>query len=1465
MIPNASLLDEPTVDAAPGGSARFRLHRRPRHRPAPVPAGEIIIAPLPRTGRAGTQGWPLLLPLLSGAGSLPLLLGSPSSGRRWILLGTIASLLLSTGAGLALRLLARRAAERARRRDRGRYLAHLQDVADGVARVAALQRAAAEHLHPDLAALLPLVDARDRVWERSPPDQDFLQVRLGRGPVELAAPLRLDLGRDPLADHDPELLAQARDVARRSSPLQGLPVIVPLRRLGVLTVRGQPEAARSLTRSILLRSAAFHAPGDLRILALYPMDAAPAWDWLKWLPHVREDPLDGSPVDAPGCLLAATTRRAAELLDLQVVPRLTDALGHPPGHDAVPRPAPGPLASAGGLPGDGVATPSGERPHLLVVVDGYVPNGTIGRLPVLDALLRAASALEATVVCLVERSADEPSATQLRVELDDHGGLAMTDVTVGGPGIAGVRADRADLALSEAVARRLAPLWLDDPAHRPAEDAGPRPARLLDVLGLPNPEAIDPTTCWRQRPEPDLLRVPIGHPVGRPAGHPGVHAAGRPAGLSGDRSSGLRAVGAQRPSSCGPPLLLDLKEAADGGMGPHGLLVGATGSGKSELLRTLVTGLALTHPPEVLCFVLVDFKGGAAFGGLAGLPHTAGLITNLQSEPTMVDRARVALHGEQVRRQRLLRDAGDLDGITRYQRLRSGDRRLEPLPRLLVVVDEFGELLAAHPEFLDMFTAIGRTGRSLGIHLLLASQRLEEGRLRGLDSHLRYRICLRTFSPAESTAVLGTPDAYHLPASPGHGLLKVDSGPCQPFKGLLVSSAAAEAPAARDPRGPAPGLVQPFDPIVWPAGRLPAERPPGGTVTGPDARDATPRRGPDARDATTPCDLDAVVAAMAPLARAGRRTHRVWLPPLARKIALGEVLGTAGSPPAPGDPAWLRVPVGIVDRPFEQSQEPLLLDFTGRLGHLAIAGAPRSGKSTLLATLVAAFALTHPPDTVQFYCVDLGGGLLHGLACLPHVGVVLGAHAPAEIRRLVRELQALVTTREQAFRGHRIASMAAWHARRGSDPALDQDGYGEVFLFVDNWARLRQELPDVEAEIESLAGTGLHYGVHLVVAANRWADLRLALRDNLGGRLELRLNDPLESAVGRAAAARLPRRVPGHGLTPEGHEFQVALPVLGGPDGRSEPAGFAASAVAEIARLAARSRSRAGAAAPPLRPLPALVPVEDLPSPGRPPASGGESVGGIPFALHDHRLEVVRLDVAAAPHFVALGDAECGKTATLRCLARGLMACHGPTELRLVVVDYRRTLLDLAGAPHCDTYASAPSLAAEAAEHLRTVLDRRLPGSAGPPAEAPGSWWGTGPRYVLVVDDYDLVAAAGRNPLEPLLDLVTRGRDVGLHVLLARPVSGTGRSSFEPVYQRVRETGSPGLIMSGDPREGPLLSGQTATPQPPGRGYLVTRQGRSGLVQVAWTPPSPAAAASPGPAAWTPPGPAAAASPGPAA
>ena len=193
-------------------------------------------------------------------------------------------------------------------------------------------------------------------------------------------------------------------------------------------------------------------------------------------------------------------------------------------------------------------------------------------------------------------------------------------------------------------------------------------------------------------------------------------------------------------------------------MGPHGLLVGATGSGKSELLRTLVIGLAVTHSSERLNFVLVDFKGGATFLGLDRLPHTSAVITNLAEELPLVDRMYDALHGELVRRQELLRAAGNYrahSGTTSGPA--NAGRPLRPLPSLFVIVDEFSELLSTKPEFIELFVMIGRLGRSLGVHLLLASQRLEEGRLRGLETHLSYRIGLRMFSGMESRAVLGVP------------------------------------------------------------------------------------------------------------------------------------------------------------------------------------------------------------------------------------------------------------------------------------------------------------------------------------------------------------------------------------------------------------------------------------------------------------------------------------------------------------------------------------------------------------------------------------------------------------------------------------------------------------------------------------------------------------------------------------
>jgi S-DNA-T family DNA segregation ATPase FtsK/SpoIIIE len=269
------------------------------------------------------------------------------------------------------------------------------------------------------------------------------------------------------------------------------------------------------------------------------------------------------------------------------------------------------------------------------------------------------------------------------------------------------RPDQLSLIRARALARQLAPYRIAVASE--AKDSLGKDIDLLDLLGAPGDAAdFDPVPLWAGGSTWDHLRVPIGVT---------------------DR---------------GEPLELDLKESALGGMGPHGILIGATGSGKSETIRTLVLALAMSHSSEKLNMVLVDFKGGATFLGLEHLPHVSAFITNLADELPLVDRMQDALQGELIRRQELLRAAG-YSSIHDYEKARANGAELAPLPTLVIIVDEFGELLATKSEFMDLFVMIGRLGRSLGVHLLLASQRLEEGRISSLETHLSYRLGLRVF------------------------------------------------------------------------------------------------------------------------------------------------------------------------------------------------------------------------------------------------------------------------------------------------------------------------------------------------------------------------------------------------------------------------------------------------------------------------------------------------------------------------------------------------------------------------------------------------------------------------------------------------------------------------------------------------------------------------------------------------
>ncbi|MER7274621.1 type VII secretion protein EccCa [Dactylosporangium sp. NPDC000244] len=984
-------------------------------------------------------------------------------------------------------------------------------------------------------------------------------------------------------------------------------------------------------------------------------------------------------------------------------------------------------------------------PHLVVVLDG---GGVAGS----DHLMTGGGVEGVTIVDLSTTPPRALDRTTVVLRVDPDG--ALVSETVDGEAELG-RADALGPVAAEGLARQLAPLRLT---------AGPRDEApmnaelgLAELLELGDPYEFDPAATWVARPNRDRLRVKFG----------------------------IRPDGA--------PIELDLKESAQDGMGPHGLLIGATGSGKSELLRTLVLALAITHPPESLNFALVDFKGGATFTRLDALPHTSVVITNLAEELHLVDRMTDAINGELIRRQELLRAAGHFSSLRDYEKARLAGAPLPEVPTLLVICDEFSELLSARPDFIDIFVQIGRLGRSLGVHLLLASQRLDEGRLRGLEGHLSYRIGLRTFSEMESRAVFGVTEAFHLPRAPGHGFLKVGTDPMDRFRSAYVSGAYHRRADGRTTSGTGRSLVM-HDYTTALRAAEPSPQPPE----------------PDEDAIIGETLLDILVDR---LVGRGTPAHQVWLPPLADSPTLDGLL--AGSAASGGA---LQPVLGIVDRPFEQQRLPLTLDLSGAAGHVVVLGAPQTGKSTTLRTLIAALALTHTPREVQFYCLDFGGGTLASIAGLPHVAGVAGRLDAGTVRRTVAEVSALIAQRERMFAEQKIDGIGTYRRLRAHG-RFPEDPHGDVFLVVDGWTTLRTDFPDLEDMVTDIAARGLSYGAHVVASCARSFDLRMNIRDLFASRLELKIGDPMDSMVDRRAAMRVPADAPGRGISMSGHQMLVALPRIDGVPA-AEDLAEGVDALVEAVRAA-----WPGERAPSVRLLPGRLPYEDLPT------------GDFAIGIHERDLSPMRLDFAADPHFFLLADTESGKTSFLRAVARRIEERYRPTEARIVLIDHRRGLLGEVGEEYLLGYGTndehSGGLLAEVAGGLR----QRLPGPDVTPEQLRERSWWRGPEIFVLVDDYDLVATHKDHPLMSLLPLLAQGGDIGLHVVLARRTGGAGRGLLEPFLGRVREVGSPGLMMSGDRDEGPLLGGLRAQVLPPGRGWLVDRRGQKGLVQIAWLPP----------------------------
>ena len=1333
--------------------------RGARHDEPEMPTGKIHLRPPPEIEQAEGASGVLMnaIPMLGSLGSIVLVatMGGTSGGRSYLAAG----MFLFATVGFIVVQLDRQRKQRTQQvtGSRTEYLRYLSGVRKVARQSADQQRRALTWHHPEPSALPALAEERSRVWEHSTGDPDFLHVRYGL----CAQPLSIDLvppDSTPIDHVDPAAASALHRllVVHRIQP--NLPASIDLRAFDAVEVCGPAEPARALARAIICSAAAFHSPGQLLVAVLCSEANLSRWDWIKWLPHAQSAQLS----DAVG----PTRMVRTSLADLAAI--LSPDLSDRPRFGADERPA---------------------TPHILLVVDG-------GHLPPGNHVIPPDGLHGVTLIDLPSRWDQMDDSSRLRLELDDEvdpvpasAGAAWPDkVPLQALRVRGapVRAlgDQCNLATAEAFARRLTPLHTvtngrtDEAA--PAEITGP--SDFMDLLGLGDVHQFDPGSAWRSRPARDRLRVPIG--LGEGGGL--VH--------------------------------LDIKESAQQGMGPHGLVIGATGSGKSEFLRTLVLGLALTHSPEQLNMVLVDFKGGATFAGMSEMPHVSAVITNLSQELMLVDRMQDALSGEMVRRQELLREAGNYASIRDYEKARTAGEPLAPMPSLFLVVDEFSEMLSAKPEFIDLFVAVGRLGRSLGLHLLLASQRLEEGRLRGLESHLSYRVGLRTFSAQESRSVLGVTDAYELPPVPGLGYLKPDPTTMQKFKAAYVSGPPPGRVRIRRDKG---GHVQGILPFT-----IAEVRTVEPVDTEPEGEEIKPQHQGEEKSL-----LDVAVDHMI---GQGPPAHQVWLPPLDVPDTLDDLMGDLVEDPDLGlvSLQWRRlgglvIPLGTVDRPREQRRDTLTVSLTGAGGHVAIVGGPRSGKSTLLRTVVTSMSLTTTPLESQFFVLDFGGGTFAPLRKLPHVAGVGTRSEPDVVRRILAEVSGVVDRREAYFREQGIDSIETYRSRRAAKRA--DDGYGDVFLVVDGWSTLRSDFDDIELELQQLAARGLTFGLHIVTASGRWADFRAAMRDVFGTRLELRLGDAVDSEIDRKVAALVPTGRPGRGLVQSKLHFLGALPRIDG-DTDSSTVGDGVDDLVKRADAAWR-----GPSGPKLRLLPERITLDVV----RHQASErGLDDRLLLLGVDEKELVPVGLDMDLEPHLLVYGDSQSGKSALLRGLIREITRTRSSKQAQLVVVDYRRSLLGEVPEDYQLHYLTSATQATPALRDLAMYLESRIPGPDVTPDQLRNrSWWNGAEAFVLV-DDYDLVATQQSSPVAVLQPMMAQARDVGLHLIVARRSGGASRASYESVLQSMRDLAMPGLLLSGSPEEGPLLGKLRPQLAPPGRGRMLTRSRGVEVVQTAWTDPS---------------------------
>lgn len=966
-----------------------------------------------------------------------------------------------------------------------------------------------------------------------------------------------------------------------------------------------------------------------------------------------------------------------------------------------------------------------REPDMLVVLDG---SRRLRSLPGVVQLLREGPALGVYAICLDTDERLLPAECQAVAVVE---GTTLRLARTGADELTRVEPDAPSADWCALVARSLAPVR--DVSDDEDDAALPTSSRLLDVLSLDPPRPADILARWAVR-----------------------------------GASTAAVVG----ESFDGQFEIDLRRD-----GPHGLIAGTTGSGKSELLQTIVGALAVANRPDAMTFVLVDYKGGSAFGDCVRLPHTVGMVTDLDEH--LVRRALESLSAELRRREHMLADAGAKD-IEDYTRAVARQPGSTPLPRLLIVIDEFASMARELPDFVTGLVNIAQRGRSLGIHLLLATQRPSGVVSPEIRANTNLRIALRVTDAAESQDVLNAADAARIAKStPGRAYVRLGHASLVPFQAGRVGG---RRPGKSESAQSAPPELRVLD---WADLARPIE--PTGAAQQTPQEEVT--------------DLQVLVEALREAAlQAGIPTqHSPWLPALPSHVLLDRLPDT---PVAPG--ALAPVPYGVEDLPAQQTQRTAALRLE-EFGHLIVAGAPRTGRSQLLRTLAGSLSRTHSSADVHLYGLDCGNGALLPLTGLPNCGAVVTRTEVERAVRLIDRLGEEIRRRQGVLAAGGFADVTE---QRAAASAADQ--LSHIFLLVDRWEGFLSSLGELDAgtlteKIFTFLREGASAGVHVVITGDR-SVLSGRISTLAEDKMALRLADKSDMAMLGLHPRNLPDDItPGRAFRSEsGVEVQVAL-LTADPSGTAQ-----AAALADLGDQAARRDSTVPRAQRPFRlgELPTQIGYEQAAPLTRATTGAGWLLVGV--AGEDHLLGYGPDLATGVPAFAVGGPPRSGRSTALVSMARSALD-NGQQVIALA--PRTSPVRDLAG---------------------RAGVLAVLTGTDVAPEELGDALAGVTGRGLIVVDDAAVLRDAAASA--ELRDVIRNGETRQLAVIYAGDPDdlSAGFSGWLIDARRSRR----GVLLSPQARSHGDLIGlrlpRTAVGQPirPGRALLHLGDGEPITVQV---------------------------------